>query len=290
MNLHRYSFFGQKTGFIVDSSNWQDPWLFFRFLKKKFDNVWEKPSLKEGKVIKINLLELISIRQLLHDGKGKWAGFHTFGEEKTSITFEFVDDSFNISCSGYQKIMKSAEFILLRELLDHITKEKIEYATSAEASRNLKEEFDFNENISSPSIARPRPDPTPIPKNIDEKSIHSEQPINQIPKDTHIVDENIQSLLYSEKVESSSQNISQNRNESDVAPDKWISNLPKEEGYYLLPGNITARRPKAVAFQFKTGKTIWIPLSTLKDPLADSKIWVKSWFLEKNLNQIFSSS
>jgi len=61
MDNHNQSFFGQKTGLLLNSADPSEPYIYLRFLKKKGDGTWEKPSNREGKNIKINLLEQIQI-------------------------------------------------------------------------------------------------------------------------------------------------------------------------------------------------------------------------------------
>jgi len=64
MDRHNYSFFGQKTGMLLDSAEIDQPCLYLRFLKKKQDGSWEKPSQGQGKNIKLNLIEMIAILRI----------------------------------------------------------------------------------------------------------------------------------------------------------------------------------------------------------------------------------
>ena len=60
-NTHSQSFFGQSTGLTIQSISKEQPFIFFKCIKKKADKSWEKPSKGEGKVIKCNLEEIIMI-------------------------------------------------------------------------------------------------------------------------------------------------------------------------------------------------------------------------------------
>jgi hypothetical protein len=130
MERHSWSFFGQKVGVIVDSKTLTEPFIAFKLLKKKESGQWEKPSLREGKIIKCNLLEVIAIRQVLHtSSETAWQTMHKHHEETTSITLRRQGDQVIFQVAGYTKYFKGSELILLTDLLDHIYQEKIISAT-----------------------------------------------------------------------------------------------------------------------------------------------------------------
>ena len=58
---HSYSFFGQNTGMILRSYSKQESIIFLHFFKQKANGAWEKPSEKEGKLIKLSLEEMVLI-------------------------------------------------------------------------------------------------------------------------------------------------------------------------------------------------------------------------------------
>lgn len=109
MYRHQYSFFGQKSAVILDSGPWEDPHIFLRFLKKKEDGSWEKPRNKEGKNIKLNMLELVALLAVCGKKSPKWSTVHKFGEETTPISAEIIkgtppkEDTMSISIPGYVK-------------------------------------------------------------------------------------------------------------------------------------------------------------------------------------------
>ena len=129
MQSHKLSLFGQKVAVLLDSPDWSDQYLYMRFLKKKEDNTWEKPSAKEGKVIKINLLEAIAIRDLCNSNGGKWSTVHVFGEEKTSISMEKENQNLKFNIPGYSKFIQYPESVLFTELMIHLVSEKIQNST-----------------------------------------------------------------------------------------------------------------------------------------------------------------
>ncbi|MFX1355475.1 MAG: hypothetical protein ACFFGP_16090, partial [Promethearchaeota archaeon] len=61
VETHRKIFFGQNVAMSIQSSSWYDPFIFLTFFKKKPDNIWEKPSAGEGKVLKFSLEEMVMI-------------------------------------------------------------------------------------------------------------------------------------------------------------------------------------------------------------------------------------
>ena len=48
MKRHSQSFFGQKTGIILDSADWDNPCIFMTFIRKLTHDNWEKPSENQG--------------------------------------------------------------------------------------------------------------------------------------------------------------------------------------------------------------------------------------------------
>ena len=103
MDHHNYSFFGQKVGLLLDSGDRSHPSLYFRFIKKKTSGNWEKPSVKEGKVVKFNLLELVSVIKTLDHPGSKWTTVHKFHGETTPITIEHKGKNAVILLPGYYK-------------------------------------------------------------------------------------------------------------------------------------------------------------------------------------------
>ena len=52
---HNHDFFGQSTGMFIQIHSKQEKFIFLQFIKKKQNNIWEKPSKGEGKRVKCGL-------------------------------------------------------------------------------------------------------------------------------------------------------------------------------------------------------------------------------------------
>ena len=59
VEYHNKSFFGSLTGMFFDSSSWTNQNFYLKFIKKKNDGTWEKPSEGEGKSIKFSLVDTV---------------------------------------------------------------------------------------------------------------------------------------------------------------------------------------------------------------------------------------
>ncbi|MBD3350430.1 MAG: hypothetical protein GF364_02985 [Candidatus Lokiarchaeota archaeon] len=133
MKRHQKSFFGQKTGMIFDSSDWEQECVYFTFLSKLQDGNWERPSDNQGRRIKINLGELIMIRRVLMGVDNRWSTVHVFNEEKTSIAIsrdKTHAEHIWIMVDKYRKNIRPPETEILLLLIAHIISEKIEHATA----------------------------------------------------------------------------------------------------------------------------------------------------------------
>ncbi|MBD3198204.1 MAG: hypothetical protein GF317_24355 [Candidatus Lokiarchaeota archaeon] len=131
-NSHNYSFFGKKSAVIVKSSSKNDPFIFIQCLKTDDNGVWEKPSQGEGKIIKLSLEEMIMILEVLQKKQNKWSAYHSFNDNDTQINVNWDSNRekvwFNIG--EYRKSLNIAQFEILKMLLKHFLKEKIEFATT----------------------------------------------------------------------------------------------------------------------------------------------------------------
>lgn len=129
---HNQSFFGQSSGMTLISSSKSDPFIFIKCIKKKNNGSWEKPSLGEGKTIKCNLDEIVMILEVLKGNREVWSSYHNFNNSKTSISFKWDEksqDRIYINIASYSKMLSYSQIIILKMLLKHLLKEKIEYAT-----------------------------------------------------------------------------------------------------------------------------------------------------------------
>jgi hypothetical protein len=143
MDRHNKSFFGQKTGMILDSDNKSQPFIFFRFIKKRQDNNWEK--FKEGKTIRLSLEELINILEVLKENQNEWKTMHTYENDSTNIEIRWEKGNrraISIRAGAYKKMLYEAEILLLEMLLKHILKEKIAFSTVLKFNRSSSSRSD----------------------------------------------------------------------------------------------------------------------------------------------------
>ncbi len=161
VDKHSQSFFGQSTGLTLLSSSRSDPYLYFKCIQKKQNGSWEKPSAGEGKTIKCNLDEIIMILQVLEKNEKVWSSFHSFKDSKTQISFKWDDNNdkkLMVKIGKYSKVLNFSQVELLRLLLKHMLKEKIEYATTSNFIGNKKvskeniKNFQENQIIAQKSI------------------------------------------------------------------------------------------------------------------------------------------
>lgn len=303
MQHHNISFFGQKAGIILDSAKIADPFLYFRFIKKKADGNWEKPSLNEGKTVKFNLLELCAVGRLLHQPNGTWSTVHKRGEIMTSIIIEKTDQQCLIKAGEYMRNLHDSEIDLLSRLLDHLITEKIENATDQAKNVNIQKEVSYDQEEIPVEYEL-------FPKNHDthEQNKHELQPQRE-PKEPQKPSQ-IQALDIENPFENEPKSRSNNQHSeikplseekklpeitpiSHIDPMEWLTNLQTDGDFLHVPGVITANRPQAVNFQINGLKAIWVPKSTcktqnLENPELDSNaLWIKKWFVEKKLPDIF---
>ena len=77
-DTHSKSFFGQATGMIISSSSKTEDYIFVTCIKKKPDSSWEKPTLKEGKTVRLSLEEIIMILRVLNRKAKNWISYHDY--------------------------------------------------------------------------------------------------------------------------------------------------------------------------------------------------------------------
>jgi hypothetical protein len=143
---HDQSFFGKASAITLQSTSKSEPFIFFKCIKKKPDNKWEKPSKGEGKTIKCSIDEIIMILEVLKKKSNSWSSYHSFNDIKTPISFKWEDTQQTrlwINIGSYSKMLSFPQTELLKLLLKHILKEKIEFAT--------KSQFKFNSTTESQS-------------------------------------------------------------------------------------------------------------------------------------------
>ncbi|OLS15232.1 MAG: hypothetical protein RBG13Loki_1150 [Promethearchaeota archaeon CR_4] len=136
---HKQSFFGGKTGMVVLSNDWAEPWIMVTFIKKKGQTPnasWEKFS--EGKTLKFSLTEVAAILGVLRGEKPLFKTFHKFKEGGTPVEIRYErgrgstdPETVVFSAGGYIRPITWPETDVLRSLLEHIFEEKIQYATNS---------------------------------------------------------------------------------------------------------------------------------------------------------------
>ncbi|KKK70394.1 hypothetical protein LCGC14_2924410, partial [marine sediment metagenome] len=155
---HNKSFFGKSTGMFLQSSSKTDPFIFFRFIRKKESGTWEKPSIGEGKTIKCGLEEIVMILNVLRRRLKSWSTVHIFKEEKTSISIKWEgENKIWLNVSDYPKMLTIPQIEILVLLMEHIIAEKIEFATSSgksneETSRVNDVPLDSNNNNNKENV------------------------------------------------------------------------------------------------------------------------------------------
>ena len=122
---------------FLQSNSKSDPFVFFTFIKKKDGETWEKPSMGEGKSIKISLEELAMFQRLFNKTAKSWKGFHSFNGTKTSIELNWTgEDEIQMKVDQYLKPLKAGQIDVLGRLIRHLFQEKIEFATEGKPNQN----------------------------------------------------------------------------------------------------------------------------------------------------------
>ncbi len=312
MDRHDVSFFGQKTALIVSSPSKSDPFVYVRFLRKKPDGSWEKPSQKEGLVIKLNILEIISIRDITTRKRLSWKTFHTFKQNKTPISVEWDNyetmarnqpeaetDYIWFNAGNYSRPIRYPETELLRELFRHIVKEKIEFATTSREGDSSQ--FEENPSDNHRAFGRDREDKINFSQ---PRSEYDESPVSPPWDDS----------WYS----GGSSEISNSRGNDSKIEVNSPANPPRSRGPIIdsrqkpkatfqkksssnssrsrdiddqLSNQINARiirkSQKAVLLQLNNGQEFWAPRSMITSPYDENSqttqdFVIASWLLKKN--------
>ncbi|MFO7797539.1 MAG: hypothetical protein R6W84_15445, partial [Promethearchaeia archaeon] len=120
VNSHNRSFFGQNTALIIQSTSKKEDWVFFRCIKRKKGNIWEKPSQGEGKVIKISLEELVMMLKVLKAKMDSWSTYHSYNGTNTQISFNWQENIIWINIGDYSKMLDEAQIEIMKLLLEHL--------------------------------------------------------------------------------------------------------------------------------------------------------------------------
>ena len=138
---HKKSFLGESTGMIFESGSWTDSFFFLRFIKKKHDGSWERPTQGEGKAVKFSLDDMTYIIRLLHGVETFWATTHYFQDQQTEISFKWEkNEVLWIHVADYSKKLNNREIEVLKSLFEHVFQEKIGQFDGP----NIMKEFKIN--------------------------------------------------------------------------------------------------------------------------------------------------
>ena len=257
-DTHSKSFFGQNARLIVNTPSKTEPFFFMRCIKKKPEGVWEKPSKGEGKVIKFSIEEAVMILQVLNRKLLTWKSYHTYKDNKTTISFNWEDDKAKtlwINIANYSKMLNFSQAEILRLLLTHILNEKIKYATHSnrKKSSNLTSNEKFSNHIdNSNEIIEFKED-----KNDDQFEDNSNY---------------------------------NNGGNNRLSPNPKFSNTKSQERNHIN-GTIKGETNKALLITFNSGQDLWIPKSTIHSEFlskkdVDQTFLIDTWVLKKN--KVFS--
>ena len=141
VEYHNKSFFGSKVGMFFDSGSWTSPHFYLKFIKKRNDKSWEKPSLREGKSIKFSLEEMVHVLRVLSKEAVSWKTVHVFEQNQTHISFNWDKEDkerFHVNGGDYHKMLNYAETVVFKALLEHVFEEKIARSTVNSTNRGSK--------------------------------------------------------------------------------------------------------------------------------------------------------
>lgn len=121
---------------MIFNASGDDLFVYLKFLKQKPDGSWEKPSLKEGKSIKLGIEESIQILAVFEKEAFEFSTFHSFKETKTPISFKWDTEEalgFWINAGERNKFLSAVQVEMFRLLLKHVIKEQVAYGTVPKA-------------------------------------------------------------------------------------------------------------------------------------------------------------
>ncbi|MGM0470630.1 MAG: hypothetical protein ACQERB_17760 [Promethearchaeati archaeon] len=248
VNSHNRSFFGQNTALIIQSTSKKEDWVFFRCIKRKKGNIWEKPSQGEGKVIKISLEELVMMLKVLKAKMDSWSTYHSYNGTNTQISFNWQENIIWINIGDYSKMLDEAQIEIMKLLLEHLLIEKIEFATVS----------DFNNDDT-----------------------------NQTQKKTYSYTQNSSKSLDKNSKIQRSQNLTHIEQEIIRPEPKKTKKTNHVKDFVKINCILQRATNKAVLLQFPNDKEAWIPRSTIHnifdDQMKKSQLFlIENWILEKN--------
>ena len=155
VEYHNKAFFGSKVGMFLDSGSWTSLFFYLKFIKKRENGKWEKPSLREGKSIKFSLEDTALILRVLNREELNWKTVHVFKENKTYISFQWDKtnkEHLHVNGGDYHKMLNYAEIIVFRSLLEHVFAEKIARSTVISRNESFKKPVDVQPEGKKPEL------------------------------------------------------------------------------------------------------------------------------------------
>ncbi|TFH30486.1 MAG: hypothetical protein E4G98_01970 [Promethearchaeota archaeon] len=303
MDRHNFSFFGQKSALFLDSGSLNEPSIYIRMIKRLPSGIWERPSKKEGKSLKFNLLEMAEILLVLQTPNSSWSTVHRFHQQQSSIKFDHKEATLQMFTTGYSKFFNKSELKVLCDLLTHIYQEKIQFATGNNEKYNERNKYNEmnSDDITEKNNECIIEENTKI-NTIGSNESHNSAPIlvhqgnnlqtpNKIGKESNQRrDHHINPITQSGKKEVLGSNIPQIPADAHNHPSEWLQALQKDADYCLLPGEVVVKREKALSYAIAGKGQIWIPVSQVKPnaEYTNTNLWVKEWFLKIKLDDIFA--
>jgi hypothetical protein len=280
---HNQSFFGQNVAMFVRSSSKYDDFIFIQSIKRKGKNNWEKPSKGEGKNIKLSLGEMIMILKVLDGVKDSWSTYHRYKDENTQISFNWQESVLWINIGEYAKKLQSPNIEILNLLLNHLIKEKIEFATGGSRQNNKISTSDTHssklDSSTSPEMTETTETSKSFQGNKGNKSLRSPK-ISRYEGDKAISPSKSKVVVKEEII-----NLPSNQSvDSKSSSDESSQNPPDAK---TVKGTIQRATSKALLIRFEDGNEVWIPKSTIFNQFsADTQeiqpFLIQSWVLEKN--------
>jgi hypothetical protein len=273
---HRKSFFGQKTGMVISSRDWAEPFIMLTFIKKKGTNGNEWEKFAEGKILKVNLVELAAIRDVVRGVKPAWKTFHKYNDSGTPIEVRWENDKKEtvlFSAGGYVRPVQWPESVVLSQLLDHIFIEKIQYATSPQGAPETHSAEDVPEEAIESPFPAPVQEESPPEKN-PKKSGKQGSP-------------NSSSTTSGSKSESTAESKGVVKDPHSSEPTVSSQEAYVPDGIQVQPRTLPSVTEKAVCMENEAGHKIWVPKSAIlgDTPIGPtdnpSSFALKGWFVKK---------
>ena len=155
VEYHNKAFFGSKVGMFFNSGSWTSPFFYLKFIKKRDNDTWEKPSLGQGKSIKFSLEDATLILRVLKREELSWNTFHVYKGNKTYISFQWEKgnkERLHVNGGDYHKMLSCAEIKVFKLLLEHVFGEKIVRSTVISRNGSFKKPIGVQSEGKKPKL------------------------------------------------------------------------------------------------------------------------------------------